>query len=207
MQEELHRLVELIQPESTSSHHNGGTHHHHDPLALMSEGEPAGGGGSKTPSPRNHLFPAATTSLSHHVTVHHHLNAGTPGGGTTVDLMRISPGVGSGRLSGSTASSSPDLFAADGGLVYGPTRGGGGGSDGGGEGTFSANDFVETYMDGEETRSSAGVSGVGGLGEDEDGEEYPDDVYTDSEDEAEDGESYQVRYGTGTYRTTSNRRR
>jgi hypothetical protein len=69
-----------------------------------------------------------------------------------------------GGMISSTASSSPELFEDAGSLYRG-------GSDGGG---FSVNDFVETFMEGPEEDSPRSS-----------GTEYPDEVYTSSDEEEE----------------------
>jgi hypothetical protein len=171
---EIHRLVELIHPETAMSSSP-------DSLVMnIHEDE------SASPNLRNSnlLFP----------TVHHQQTTSVaPGFGgvltggmassSSLELVQNSCSPMGGRAGSSSNASSPDIFIGDRDL-YGAR---GCGSDGGGEPPFSVNDFVETYMDPqeEETRSSTGGGGVGvcsGSREEEE-EEYPDEVYTDSEDE------------------------
>lgn len=197
---DIRQLVELIHPDSLQHHTHPHPHLHHpngsssNTFEMTVDGRGAGGGGSAS-SPRSSsiLFPnVAPPGLparppppppSHQQHHHHRANnlVGPLGGvltGPVSVTTRTSPVVmgvnnGSGLLS---ATSSPEIYGGgdDGASLYSGGRSGGGGSDGGGETGFSVNDFVETFMEGqEEEEEEAGSSGT----------EYPDDVYSDSDEE------------------------
>ena len=132
-------------------------HHHHNGNGLVDSLDMSLVDNGQRGSPGSGiLYPVATPPRR----IVHPLGLGGVLTGTS-SVTRTSP-VAVGITT--TASSSP-VFGEDSGSLYG----GRGGSDGG-EPVFSVNDFGETYMGGqeEETRSSA---------------EYPDDVYTSSDDE------------------------
>ena len=172
---DFRQLVDHIHPEalhhqhhqSTTATSNGSSHRFE--MAIDSRG------GSASSSPRSILFPnAAPPGLPPRASSRVNPPLGGPLGGVLTGQVsvttRTSPVVmvANGGLLSSTTSSSPEIFGDDAASLY---SGRGGGSDGGGEAAFSVNDFVETFMDAQE--EEGGSSGT----------EYPDEVYTDSEDD------------------------